>query len=241
MAVGAGNSRLRQALASEGERGRERTLADRAYTLVHDAIIRGDIAPGDRLPIDELAASLGMSPMPVREALRRLDAVGLVEHVPHRGATVTELSVSDLVNLYEARLALEPLAVRHAAERLTSEGEAEARTAFVALTAEAPGSPELWQAHTRFHFALYRLAASRWLLRLITPLWESSERYRTATNARDVDIRQAEHEAILQAVTERRPERAQALMYNHLAKTANDQANLLANRDVFAPVKVPNG
>ena len=58
-----------------------------------------------------------MSPMPIREAVRRLDAAGLVENIPHRGARVTELSVTDLAEVYEARMALEVLAIRRAAER----------------------------------------------------------------------------------------------------------------------------
>ena len=81
----------------------------------------GDLAPGERLPIEELGVALGMSAMPIREALRRLDAAGLVENIPHRGARVTELSIADLAEVYEARLALEPLAVRRAAERFNAE------------------------------------------------------------------------------------------------------------------------
>ena len=94
-----------------------RTLADRAFVALHDSIVAGHLAPGERLPIEELGEALGMSAMPIREALRRLDAAGLVENIPHRGARVTELSIADLAEVYEARLALEPLAVSRAAER----------------------------------------------------------------------------------------------------------------------------
>src|SRR5438093_22182 len=92
--------------------------AMRADATVHG---RGDVAPGGRLRIEDLAELLEMSPMPIREALRRLDSAGLVEHVPHRGARVAELSLPDLREVYEARLALEPLAVQQAAVRFTSE------------------------------------------------------------------------------------------------------------------------
>jgi DNA-binding GntR family transcriptional regulator len=236
MSRGAGQS-LRRALAVDDSR--ERTLADRAYSTLHDAIVRGRLAPGERLPIEELAGSLNMSPMPVREALRRLDAVGLVEHVPHRGATVTELSMEDLVNVYEARLALEPLAVGHAAERITPEGAADARAAFAALARLSPRSPKLWETHSRFHFSLYRAAGSRWLLRLITPLWESSERYRTASKIDPALMRQSEHEAILETVIDGDAERARALMYNHLAVTANYQAQQLSGEELFELVAIP--
>ena len=101
-------------LGLEGAASAHRTLADRAFGALHDAIVAGTLAPGERLPIEELGEALGMSAMPIREALRRLDAAGLVENIPHRGARVTELAIADLAEVYEARLALEPLAVRRA-------------------------------------------------------------------------------------------------------------------------------
>src|ERR1700759_4944316 len=104
-------------LAGDASIGGHRTLAERAFGTLHTAIITGRLRPGARLPIEELAELLQMSPMPIREALRRLDAAGLVDNVPHRGARVTELSINDLEEVYEARLALETLAIRRAAER----------------------------------------------------------------------------------------------------------------------------
>ena len=68
-----------------------------------------------------------MSPMPIREAVRRLDAAGLVENIPHRGARVTELSITDLAEVYEVRLAVEVLAIRRAAERFTDADAEHAR------------------------------------------------------------------------------------------------------------------
>lgn len=219
-----------------GGDARSRTLADRAFATLHEAILVGRLEPGRRLPIEELASALEMSPMPVREALRRLDAVGLVEHVPHRGARVTQLSVADVTEIYEARLALEPLAVRHAAERLSDDDAARARAAFDALARVARRTTvRTWPAHTEFHFSLYRAARSRWLMRLIVPLWESAERYRMATWPRGrLDIRQAEHEAILEAVLARDPETASERMRDHLATTANELAARLGEGEVFA-------
>ena len=106
--------------------GGHRTLAERAFATLHEAIVTGVLPPGERLPIEELAEILEMSPMPIREALRLLDSVGLVENIPHRGARVTELSIDDLREVYEARLALEPLAVRHAAEKFADADAAQA-------------------------------------------------------------------------------------------------------------------
>ena len=152
-------------LAGSSVASAHRTLADRAFGALHDAIVAGHLAPGERLPIEELGLALGMSAMPIREALRRLDAAGLVENIPHRGGRVTELSIPDLAEVYDARLALEPLAVRRAAERFT-EAQAGLATARLATLngLEDDNSPETWAAHTAFHFALYEAAGSSWLV-----------------------------------------------------------------------------
>src|ERR1700735_5099302 len=91
-------------LASDGSPRGHRTLAEKAFETLHSAIITGQLRPGTRLPIEELADVLEMSPMPIREAVRRLDGAGLVENIPHRGARVTQLSITDLAEVVEARL-----------------------------------------------------------------------------------------------------------------------------------------
>ncbi len=220
--------------------GGHRTLAEKAFASLHQAIITGEVGPGERLPIEELAETLEMSPMPIREALRRLDAAGLVEHVPHRGARVRDLSIDDLREVYEVRLALEPLAITHAAERFTDADAAAAGAALARhVRAYRKGTAhEAFAAHTEFHFALYQAARSRWLMRLITPLWESSERYRLALPPRyrrALEERRAEHERILQACVDRDPEAAARELHDHLARTANRVgARMGADTDLFA-------
>lgn len=218
-----------------------RTLAEKAFVALHDAIVRGELRPGERLPIEELADVLDMSPMPIREALRRLDAVGLVENVPHRGARVTELSLEDLRDVYAARLALEPLAVQHAAERFDSDDAERGQEALAALNKLGDQStPATWAAHTAFHFSLYEPAGSAWLVRLIRPLWESSERYRLAApTRRKLSMRRDEHERILRACVEHQPAVARAELHNHLARTANMVARSMGGRDLFDAVEVP--
>jgi DNA-binding GntR family transcriptional regulator len=217
-----------------------RTLAEKAFNRLHQAIIQGELAAGERLPIEELAETLDMSPMPIREALRQLDAVGLVEHVPHRGARVRELSIDDLHEVYEARLALEPLAIAHAAERFSDDDAARAGDALRRhVKAYRQGTPtEAFAAHTEFHFALYDAANSRWLTRLITPLWETSERYRMTLPPRyrrALERRRVEHEGILAACMAHDPVRAARELHDHLAVTANRVAHRMgADEDLFA-------
>jgi len=143
-----------------------------------------------------------MSHLPIREAIRQLESRGLVEHIPHRGGRVTEISLEDLRELYDARLVIEPEIISRAAENFSNE-DAEAARAALARHAEALQMTEIWAAHTAFHFALYNPCRSRWLLRLVTPLWESSQRYRMTMPPLNSEMRrkeaQREHEEMLAA------------------------------------------
>ncbi len=223
-------------LAGDGSPRGHRTLAEKAFETLHSAIITGRLRPGARLPIEELAELLEMSPMPIREAVRRLDAAGLVENIPHRGARVTELSVTDLAEVYEARLALEVLAIRRAAERFTPERESEARIAMSVLHRMSDdNSAATSEAHERFHLALYAAADSTWLLRLIRPVWETSERYcLEAPQSRQLAARQGEHMEILDACVARDPDRAARALHDHLAATANSIAVAMGSEPLYA-------
>jgi len=86
----------------------------------------GALRPGERLPIGDLAEAMHLSQMPIREALRRLDADGLVENIPHRGASVAGLTVEDLVEVYDARLLLELPAIEGAARSFGADDERDA-------------------------------------------------------------------------------------------------------------------
>ncbi len=212
-----------------------RTLAEKAFISLHDAILTGKLLPGERIPIEDLAAALQMSPMPVREAIRRLDSIGLVENVPHKGARITELSVGDLFEIYEARISLEPLAIARAARRFTPEDEARARALLRTMRTKPAGSDGLWRAHSELHMGLYRTAASAWMLRLIRPLWESSERYRLAMSrpaggARYVRL----HEILVEACVRHEPRRAAFELHNHLVTTANSLARQLGSEPLFS-------
>jgi DNA-binding GntR family transcriptional regulator len=226
---------LRSAAASA--RGGHRTLAEKSFAALHEAIVTGVLEPGERLPIEDLAEAFDMSPMPIREALRRLDSVGLVENIPHRGARVTELSIGDLIDVYEARLSLEPLAIQRAAERFTEDDERAARQALTRHIAaiKQRDIKEVWMSHTDFHFALYEAGGSRWLTRLIMPLWESSERYRFASRPiqRRLATRRGEHERILDACVRHAPAEAARELHNHLARTANAVAESMGNDTLF--------
>ena len=212
-----------------------RTLAARAYTLIHEAILKGQFRPGSRLRIEELVEIFQISPTPIREALNRLESTGLIESIPHRGARVADLSLVDLMQLWEARLALEPLAVGKAAGRFTLKMAELARACLLRLHTAEENNDFLaaWTAHTDFHYVLYESGCSRWLVRLITPVWESSERYRVELTCLRADLmrRTCEHESLLQACINHQVSRAVDEMHNHLERTGNEIADLLKKSD----------
>lgn len=134
------------------------SLADRAYEAIRDRLVMLEIRPGDPLNDDRLAAELGTGRTPVREALKRLEGDRLVVAYPRRGTFATAVDITDLANLSEVRLNLEPLAARSAARNAGSVDRAELGRLGERIAALDPaGDPrELLRADVEVHRALYR-------------------------------------------------------------------------------------
>ena len=204
-----------------GGKGGRRTLAEHAAAELHQLILSGELPSGTPLRLVELASRLEMSQMPVREGLRRLEALGLVEIIPHRGAWVRDLSLADLRDTHETRLALESLAVRAAAARFDHQDFEKAAAALaehlrLSVAQDSAGARE---AHADFHFAIYRASGSEWLPRASEPMWQNSERYRFGSRptAFLIERNRQEHQAILDACVARNPDAAEQALRNHLA------------------------
>lgn len=199
------------------------TLVDLATRALRDELRSGRMPPGSRIHLGETAARLGMSPIPVREALRTLATEGLVVSLPHRGYRVPEASLADLEDTYRLRLILDPLAVEIAVPKLTEEDLTRAEQALTALdeTLRNGDWDGVRASNHEFHFAVYEAAGSPWLLRLISMLWESSERYQRLASPRrgTREQRIGEHRTILAACRERDGKRAAALTHEHLNRT----------------------
>jgi DNA-binding GntR family transcriptional regulator len=197
------------------------TLADAATAQLHEAILVGELVGGTALRLTDLADSLGMSMMPVREAIRRLEALGLVEVIPHKGAWVRELTLDDAHDTHDMRMLLEVTAIERAAARFTDQDAEQARAYLErhVRALEAGDHAAARQAHTDYHFAMYAAAQSRWLLRALEPVWQNGERYRFAgTRSPGSRARIAqEHEAILAACVARDPSAAAEALRGHIA------------------------
>ena len=221
-------------------RMRHRTMAEYALEQLREAIILGELPAGTPLRLDELARSLGMSISPIREAVRQLEALGLAKHVPHQGAKVLDFDIEELRDLFQVRLALESLAVRRGAERFT-DADAEAARRHLERFDETRAAGDVRQtmrAHTDFHFTLYEASQTPWLVALIRPVWDRSERFRPALLAsagEPQDLHRDFDERLLAACIAHDPQAAADALFEHLEHASVFFKTELGGKGIFDP------
>lgn len=200
--------------------GRYHTLTDLVTRELRDALLSGAIDSGERLRIGDLARRFGVSPIPVREALRRLDSEGLVVIQPHRGVIVPTLTRDELAELYEIRIRLEGLAVGLATERI-SEEQVQKLAGLVGQMDETNDTAEWLNLNDAFHTLLYRASDRPRLCALIDTLRRNVERYLRIYigSMRRAAKANREHRQILRAVQARDSRRAQETLERHLEST----------------------
>ena len=180
----------------------QRSSGEAAYHAVMEAIRRGDYVPGARLREEEVGARLDLSRTPVREALRRLEAEGIVEHRPRAGAVVRQLNHAELVELYEMRVVLERTAAELAARHGTA-AEFDTLAALNRQIAEERSNPAQAAAiNQAFHRGLYLASRNRFLLDAARGLNNALLLLgpTTFTDVARVDTVVAQHAAILEAL-----------------------------------------
>jgi DNA-binding GntR family transcriptional regulator len=217
---------------------RHRTMAEYALEQLRESIILGELPAGTPLRLDELARSLGMSISPIREAVRQLEALGLAKHVPHQGARVLDFDIEELRDLFHVRLTLESLAARRAAERFEETDAAAARSHLERFdTATAAGDVRgTMRAHTDFHFTLYEASRSSWLVALIRPAWDRSERFRPALLTSHTGAQERHREfddELLAACEQHDPEGAARVLHDHLELASVIFEHELGGRGIF--------
>jgi DNA-binding GntR family transcriptional regulator len=178
---------------------------------IRDMILDGQLGPGDRLRQDDLANTLGVSTMPIREALRQLQAEGLVTFYPRRGARVARLSVSEYEEIYRIREELENLACRWAAEDFDRIQIDRLKLLLQEIeTAEA----NFDDVHRRlrlvreFFFTIFEASEKEHLVRILSSLWDLSQQYRLHFSSLPelVPQRLAKYRGIYQACDARDPQ-----------------------------------
>ncbi|MFC3340610.1 GntR family transcriptional regulator [Paracandidimonas soli] len=199
------------------------TAADRAYAELRKRILEGSLAEGAPIRQDELAAELGISKIPVREALMRLQAEQLVTFTPNAGATVSVLTVSDYVEMLDMRLAIECRALELAVPNMAASDIALARTLLNAYN-EAMTSEEWSELNASFHNCLYAPANRPRLNLLIRQVQEQMGKFmrRRVSAIAEHERSHMDHIAILNACEARDVKKAVALLRQHIENTQRE-------------------
>jgi DNA-binding GntR family transcriptional regulator len=186
-------------------------VQDAVVDGIRDMILQGHLKPGDRLRQDELANTFGVSTMPIREALRQLQAEGLVVFRPRRGATVASLSASEYEEIYLIREALETLACRWAAEDLDRIPIDRLKLLLLEIEAAEANQDDVhrrMQLVREFFFTIFEAIEKKHLFRILSNLWDLSQQYRLYFSSLPefVPQRLTNYRSIYQACHDRDPE-----------------------------------
>jgi DNA-binding GntR family transcriptional regulator len=211
----------------------EKTLSERVTTLVREAILQAEFRPGERINQDELAARFGISRMPIRDAVMRLAAEGLVEVLPHRGAFVTSLSPQSVRDIFGVRLLLEPEVVRQAARALPDAviGELEAKLETTVADLRAGEYAGFFANDVEFHETLVTFASNKVLsaaLQGINNRVILLRRYASQKPGSHMVESLGEHGRILVAIRARDPEAAADLMCQHIRNSIDRVLKLVS-------------
>ncbi|HHW44176.1 FCD domain-containing protein [Desulfofundulus thermobenzoicus] len=205
-------------------------LREMVFESLREAIIQGRLKPGERLMEVQLAEEMGVSRTPVREAIRKLELEGFVVMVPRKGAYVAGISVKDIVDVFEVRAAMEGLAAGLAAERITDEELDELERALLKTTEVSGKSIDaLVESDTKFHEIIYRASRNERLVQIISNLSDQIQRFRTTSLSQPGRTRLAleEHKHIVEAISDRNVELAQALAREHIENAEQSLLNAL--------------
>jgi len=199
-------------------------LRDVVFNTLRQAILRGELKPGERLMEIQLANKLGVSRTPIREAIRKLELEGLVLMIPRKGAEVAEITEKSLKDVLEIRRALEDLAVRLACEKITKEELKELKKAGDEFkkVLKSQDITEVAEADVRFHDVIYMATDNPKLIQLLNNFREQMYRFRVEYLKKD-EVRPqllAEHDEIIKYITEGNKEEASRVVTRHIENQA---------------------
>ena len=205
-------------------------LRDVVFNTLRQAILKGELAPGERLMEIQLAEKLGVSRTPIREAIRKLELEGLVLMIPRKGAEVARISEKSLKDVLEVRRSLEELAIELACQRMTDADLQELeRKQKKFCEAVAQGSAmDIAESDESYHDVIYNCTRNARLVQILNNLREQMYRFRLEY-IKDEDKRQIlrlEHEKILKALRSRHVAEARAAVREHID---NQEITVLKN------------
>jgi DNA-binding GntR family transcriptional regulator len=204
------------------DEGKNPAASQRIADVIAERILSGALAPGTRIIQDELADELRTSRIPVREALRILDARGLVTLRVNSGAWVSEMTLHDLGVSYEIRERIEPLLLVDSMANVTQDDLKEMADIQVEIEKNA-GVEEFLKLDRAFHWASYRRHRAPQLAEIVARLWDSTQHYRRAFVRLNYDtgswISASEHHLLLDALRSKNADIASTVLVLHIRRT----------------------
>ena len=196
-------------------------LRDVVFHTLREAILRGDLVPGERLMELQLASKLGVSRTPIREAIRMLEQEGLAITIPRKGAIVAGMTEKDMQDVLEIREALEELSVQVACDKITEEEIAELQKNMKNFehALKSGDLKKLAQADVEFHDVIYRATDNPKLISMLNNLREQMYRYRVEylKNPQNHEQLLKEHEAIYKGIVEKDKDAVTEMIRKHIS------------------------
>ena len=203
-----------------GKRVKHKTVSAATTDELRRMILEGILPGGHQLRQDVLAEELGVSRIPIREALLQLEAEGLVRSFPHRGAVVSELSIDEIKELFELRVLIEPRLLLRSAPKLTEEDFSKLDAVLSEYSAEmrADHVSRWGELNTEFHLLLYRHAARPRSNALVATLLQECDRHTRIQLALTGGMQraEAEHAELVELCREGRALQASSLLRRHI-------------------------
>ena len=209
-------------------------LRDVVFNTLRQAILRGELKPGERLMEIQLANKLGVSRTPVREAIRKLELEGLVLMIPRKGAEVADISEKSLKDVLEVREALEELAARLACDKNTKEGINRLKEAAQDFRSALKSNDitQMAEADVRFHDVICNATENQKLGQLLNNLREQMYRYRIEY-LKDQHVYEkllSEHEEIIRHIEKGEKDEAARVVSRHIENQAQAVADVIRTK-----------
>lgn len=206
------------------------SLPDQVCNSIRLAIFKGDLQPGDRLIQEEIAASLSVSRMPIREALQKLEAEGLIETKPNRGAVVKKISIKDVEDTYELRSILEKKAVIESVPRLTPIDIIELESLVKKMEIEL--NKEYILLNQTFHRNLMMYCTNQKLMQIINMLWDGISSHTPCIIEEQMQSSNDDHNKIMLAIKEENFEEVGTLIGQHILETGESLVKFLREKEL---------
>ncbi|GAB2534951.1 GntR family transcriptional regulator [Gracilibacillus alcaliphilus] len=201
------------------------TIGEEVYHQLKQRIITGKLKPGQRVTVRDLAQSMGVSTMPIRESLRKLEVEGFI-HYQRRSVSVTHLSAKEVTEIFEIRKQLESMAIRWSICNVNKERETQLLTILEQMDEQLTNEQAWERLNKSFHLTLYSYADAKPLQDILTQIWHRVEPYMHlyALTTKDYSLvkAQQDHYQMLYLWQQKESDRLVALIKEHLEKTCQD-------------------